>query len=435
MIRMVALICGCLLAAILAASPAAAYLDMKAPSDYYTTHDHFPAATSTVGGGGGAAMFDQCQTFHGTFDYLRGFELMSGNWIDSIIIECGKAQELQGELRLGKPYTSSMQWGGQTGALGGDLCESNEGVGGLRLQRSPNNFLGYVALLCRPLNNLGGLRLSDRAYGRISDKSPPAQDVTCPAGMIAVGISGGSGVYIDRLGLVCLPPPTVAHETILAGMEDNTNRAYSDYTHFTVPVNGAAQCQNSCLLQSNKCRAWAYVREGGLKGPDAICYLKNSVPAAFHDDCCISGVTNANPNPVTERRDCFMPPCAPVSRTIEEHAVREKMTYKPGPIIGEPGGIAGLAPPIEGTYDSDFGVLMLTKTDGTYSFKDGRVTLSKIYGDFVDGTWSQSESGQQCSDGSYRGTFHFSFTQDGFTGSYGYCDGPTNAGPWNGKRR
>jgi hypothetical protein len=118
-------------------------------------------------------------------------------------------------------------------------------------------------------------------------------------------------------------------------------------------------------------------------------------------------------------------------------SITRKSSLKPaaGPVVGEPGGFAGPAPTMTGVFDTDFGQLMLTSSDGMYSQKNGHVKITKIYGDFMDGTWSQSVSSQQCDDGSYRGTFHFRFTADGFTGTYGYCDGPTNAGPWNGKRR
>jgi hypothetical protein len=116
--------------------------------------------------------------------------------------------------------------------------------------------------------------------------------------------------------------------------------------------------------------------------------------------------------------------------------IGNRMAYKPPPpVISEPGGVAGPAPAMTGAFDTDFGMLTLSRTDGSYSYKDGRVVISKIVGDFMDGTWTQSSSGQECSDGAYRGTFHFRFSRDGFTGSYGYCDGPTSAGPWNGRRR
>jgi hypothetical protein len=434
MTRKIAFFIGYLLASALVVFPAEAYLDMADPSFYYETHEHFPFATATVGGGGGAALFDQCKVFQGQFDYLRGFEIHSGNWLDNIIIECGKAQEAQGQLQLGQPYASSMQWGGDGGGLGGDLCERNEGVGGLRLQRSPNNFVGYIALLCRPLDDLSALRRTDRAYGRISDKSPPAQDIACPPGMIAVGISGGYGVYVDRLGLVCLPPPKVLHETILSGMDDNTNRAYSDYRNFSVSVPHVEQCQETCTADSN-CRAWAYVRPDA-PGKSATCYLKNAIPAAFHDDCCISGVPPRR-NPATQVRECVVAPCPQATRPFEQQSniFTKKMTYKPGPIVSEPGGFVGPAPPMTGTFASDFGTLTLTKVDGTYTYKDGRVTITKIYGDFMDGTWSQTQSSQQCSDGTYHGTFRFRFTKSGFTGTYGYCEDPPGAGPWNGTRQ
>jgi hypothetical protein len=106
-----------------------------------------------------------------------------------------------------------------------------------------------------------------------------------------------------------------------------------------------------------------------------------------------------------------------------------------GPVVGEPGGFAGPAPTMAATFDTDFGVLTLTAKDGTYSVNNGHVTVDHIYGDFMDGAWTQSTAAQQCSDGTYHGRFHFRFDARGFTGSYGYCDGQVNAGQWNGTRR
>ncbi len=88
-----------------------------------------------------------------------------------------------------------------------------------------------------------------------------------------------------------------------------------------------------------------------------------------------------------------------------------------------------------GTFDTDLGVLLLTATGGTYTTLNGHVTVTAVAGDVMDGTWTTSWSTERCADGAYRGRFRFTFTPGGFTGAYGFCDGPLTAGAWNGKRR
>jgi hypothetical protein len=100
------------------------------------------------------------------------------------------------------------------------------------------------------------------------------------------------------------------------------------------------------------------------------------------------------------------------------------------------------APPVAdvtaGTFDTDFGVLNMGRYSGTYAHHDGKVTVAGRggnAGNILDGDWEESSGTQRCVDGRYRGHFHFEFDQAGFTGGYGYCDAPANAGPWNGRRR
>src|SRR5262245_41633090 len=103
--------------------------------------------------------------------------------------------------------------------------------------------------------------------------------------------------FLERVGLDCfsLIVPSVA--VILAigvvspttaqpsSFEQNTGRPGRDYRDFEM---GAALCMSICLGEQ-RCRAWTYVRPG-LAGPLGHCSLKDSVPQATHDPCCISGV-------------------------------------------------------------------------------------------------------------------------------------------------
>jgi len=88
-----------------------------------------------------------------------------------------------------------------------------------------------------------------------------------------------------------------------------------------------------------------------------------------------------------------------------------------------------------GTFDTSFGVLTLTNQGGNYSTSGGRVTVTRLDGNIMEGVWEQSSASRRCANGRYYGKFTFTFAADGFAGAYGYCDEPINAGPWNGKRR
>ena len=76
--------------------------------------------------------------------------------------------------------------------------------------------------------------------------------------------------------------------TIMAGVEYDTDRAGSDYTSFDLVQADPALCKSSCYGQA-KCKAWTYVKPG-IQGPKARCWLKNSVPSAKANSCCVSGV-------------------------------------------------------------------------------------------------------------------------------------------------
>jgi hypothetical protein len=72
--------------------------------------------------------------------------------------------------------------------------------------------------------------------------------------------------------------------------EVDTDRPGSDYSSFTIaPFSGGArECENACNADG-RCRAWTFVRAGGPMA-GGQCYLKERVPAANPDTCCISGV-------------------------------------------------------------------------------------------------------------------------------------------------
>ena len=74
------------------------------------------------------------------------------------------------------------------------------------------------------------------------------------------------------------------------GMNDNTDRPGSDYKNFDLNSPDPSLCQQACAGDPN-CKAFTFVKPG-IQGPNARCWLKNTVPAPVSNTCCTSGVKN-----------------------------------------------------------------------------------------------------------------------------------------------
>lgn len=70
-------------------------------------------------------------------------------------------------------------------------------------------------------------------------------------------------------------------------MEYDTDRGGSDYSNFFLAIADPAECQQRCN-SDGQCRAWTYVKPG-VQGSKARCWLKNAVPGARANACCMSG--------------------------------------------------------------------------------------------------------------------------------------------------
>lgn len=81
------------------------------------------------------------------------------------------------------------------------------------------------------------------------------------------------------------------------GMEDNTDRPGADFGHFA--VTRASECQAACR-KDTRCKSWTYVRPR-VQGASAVCYLKNGIPPASFNRCCVSGVVPRSPVGVDPR--------------------------------------------------------------------------------------------------------------------------------------
>jgi hypothetical protein len=77
-------------------------------------------------------------------------------------------------------------------------------------------------------------------------------------------------------------------------LQPGTDRMGSDYKGFALDDADPALCQQACL-DDDTCKSYTYVNPG-IKGPQAMCYLKNAVPPATEDECCTSGMKLAKLN-------------------------------------------------------------------------------------------------------------------------------------------
>jgi hypothetical protein len=68
----------------------------------------------------------------------------------------------------------------------------------------------------------------------------------------------------------------------------NTDLRGSSYRNFELATDKATLCQDACKAET-QCLAWTYVHPG-LQGANAKCWLKNIIPPASANSCCISGI-------------------------------------------------------------------------------------------------------------------------------------------------
>jgi len=139
--------------------------------------------------------------------------------------------------------------------------------------------------------------------------------------------------FQGRLACLCLVLG-FANAAFAAGpavsLEVGQDRMGGDYKGFALAQPDAQLCRQACADDA-ACRAFTYVNPG-IKGPEAMCFLKSSVVPATADACCTSGA-KAIVRMANAARPTTTPP---VIKTIpmlvgksaqqiaEEHAAAEK---------------------------------------------------------------------------------------------------------------
>ena len=89
---------------------------------------------------------------------------------------------------------------------------------------------------------------------------------------------------------VMLPALLMATPASAAGpaYEEDTDRPNLDFKWFDLPRPWPQLCQEACAT-TDRCQAWSYIKPN-VRGPLASCWLKDAVPPATSNTCCVSGV-------------------------------------------------------------------------------------------------------------------------------------------------
>lgn len=62
-----------------------------------------------------------------------------------------------------------------------------------------------------------------------------------------------------------------------------------DYYGFKLHASDPSLCQRACN-SDDKCRAWTYLKPERSRDGIPACFLKNDIPRAIKNDCCVSGI-------------------------------------------------------------------------------------------------------------------------------------------------
>ena len=129
----------------------------------------------------------------------------------------------------------------------------------------------------RPPNNSYASHSSSRGTSMTTAWSRPLRATRLAAALLLLAAVAGA-------------PAIAAAQSV--SMEPNMDRMGGDYKGFTVPPD-PERCRAACA-SDNACKAYTYVKPG-IKGPEAMCFLKSSNVASNADTCCISGARIESP--------------------------------------------------------------------------------------------------------------------------------------------
>lgn len=180
---------ACSIILVLAAMPAGASTD----GAYHNT----PA----IGGPGGGEFNGMCPGK----SKMIGIGGRSGAWIDAVHPVCGVwNQQVRDFRRVGDGQHS----GGNGGGPAEVRCPPRTAVGGweiAQVHHNKSNLVQYVRLFCVASTSSAARPIVAARYGGAApvDRANVFR-YRCPPMMLAIGLYGRSGAFLDNAGLVCM---------------------------------------------------------------------------------------------------------------------------------------------------------------------------------------------------------------------------------------
>jgi hypothetical protein len=149
---------------------------------------------------------------------------------------------------------------------------------------------------CRPVNGVHDYpfrRLETDVPAAVCAANPGHSEITV---RVEIQVTGNTGCEnpsgVNDWGITQLSPnypvTCYASDGGVTPHAMDTDRPGMDYRNFDLPSANWQDCYEECVADS-RCQAWTYVRPG-VQGSQARCWLKNGVPAAHSNSCCVSGV-------------------------------------------------------------------------------------------------------------------------------------------------
>jgi PAN domain len=233
---------------------------------------------------------------------LAGFKGRTGALIDKVGLIC---EAIQGPNYKAGNRKDLPGRGGEGGAPTEHYCPPGSAIRDIKVSLGEDSYkqVGAIRFSCsRPADGaatggatFGNRRLPSGGYSEVQ---------ACPGNEYATGLNIRYGKHLNAAGLICgqvpnaqivLVPPSATQKPAAVqpvegrGMEMNIDRPGLDFDKFHINDERPDRCQSECARQSDRCKAWTYVRPG-LQHKYAVCYLKSAVPPPTPGDCCISGV-------------------------------------------------------------------------------------------------------------------------------------------------
>ncbi len=214
-----------------------------------------------LGGAGGQHFEYQCKDS----GYLVGLRAYVGLWIDNVQAECAQYDTATGRTSQraaegpvfggASGQTNTSNWSGNP-----DPCVRNQLIYRFAVAQTKNQpVLGQVSLYCvysATLSLPTGWKVGNSVDIRGGDELKTYGTATdfrygwCPDGLVAVGIRGRSGTYLDAFGLICGPVGASSRKepvTVALISADGSRATYTDPT---------IRASNGETVLLDWCREW-----------------------------------------------------------------------------------------------------------------------------------------------------------------------------------